>query len=239
MQELYDDLVNKKNIKEEDSKDEVERRQSSTKKALKQNTDELAGGKFVKTYSANFDLIINILINIRRSLSNLVEMPGINVDKRLFEQKITTITDYVSREAQGDPMFFKFTDFAPFIFQKIRQRRKISEEEYMKSLGPEQILNSFWTNNFDTLYELCSSGQSGALFYFTKDKNYMMKTILKREFESLKNVLEAYLSHMLKYNDSMITTFFGMHEITWGSYRSCTGSRTSYIVVMNNIFKDF
>ena len=109
----------------------------------------------------------------------------------------------------------------------------------MKSLGPEQILNSFWTNNFDTLYELCSSGQSGALFYFTKDKNYMMKTIPKREFESLKNVLEAYLSHMLKYNDSMITTFFGMHEITWGSYRSCTGSRTSYIVVMNNIFKDF
>ena len=237
---MYDDLVNKKSIREEDSKDEIEKKQSSTKKTLKQqNTDELAGGKFVKTYSANFDLIINILINIRRSLSNLVEMPGINVDKRLFEQKITTITDYVSREAKNDPMFFKFTDFAPFIFQKIRQRRKISEEEYMKSLGPEQILNSFWTNNFDTLYELCSSGQSGALFYFTKDKNYMMKTIPKREFESLKNVLEAYLSHMLKYNDSMITTFFGMHEITWGKYRSCSGSRTSYIVVMNNIFKDF
>ena len=109
----------------------------------------------------------------------------------------------------------------------------------MKSLGPEQILNSFWTNNFDTLYELCSSGQSGALFYFTKDKNYMMKTIPKREFESLKNVLEAYLDHMLKYNDSMITTFFGMHEITWGSYRNCMASQTSYIVVMNNIFKDF
>ena len=52
-------------------------------------------------------------------------------------------------------------------------------------------------------------------------------------------MLEAYLNHMLKYNDSMITTFFGMHEITWGSYRSCMGSRTSYIVVMNNIFKDF
>ena len=77
------------------------------------------------------------------------------------------------------------------------------------------------------------------MFYFTKDKNYMMKTIPKREFESLKNVLEAYLTHMLKYNDSMITTFFGMHEITWGKYRSCSGSRTSYIVVMNNIFKDF
>ena len=64
---------------------------------------DLSGGKFVKTYSANFDLIINILINIRRSLSNLVEIPGVSLEKRLFKQKITTITDYVSRENSGDP----------------------------------------------------------------------------------------------------------------------------------------
>lgn len=53
----------------------------------------------------------------------------------------------------------------------------------MKSLGPEQILNSFWTNDFQTLYELCSSGQSGQLFYYTHDRKYMMKTIAKREFQ--------------------------------------------------------
>ena len=66
----------------------------------------------------------------------------------------------------------------------------------------------------------------------------MMKTIPKREFESLQNILKNYLQHMLKYSDSMISTFFGMHKITWGSYRGCT-SKTSFIVVMNNIFKDF
>jgi len=97
----------------------------------------MTGGNFVKQYSANFDLIINILINIRRSLSNLVESPTISLEKHLFEQKITTITDYVSRETSGDYQYFKFTDYAPFVFQKIRFRRNISEEEYMKSLGPE------------------------------------------------------------------------------------------------------
>ena len=65
-----------------------------------------------------------------------------------------------------------------------------------------------------------------------------MKTIPKREFDSLKNILGNYLQHMLKHADSMITTFFGMHEITWGSYRGCS-SKTSYIIVMNNIFGDF
>ena len=65
----------------------------------------------------------------------------------------------------------------------------------MRSLGPEQILNSFWTNNFDTLYELCSSGQSGALFYYTKDRRYMLKTIPKREFDKLFSILKQYMQY--------------------------------------------
>ena len=56
----------------------------------------------------------------------------------------------------------------------------------MKSLGPEQILNSFWSNDFDTLRTMCSTGKSGALFFFTKDHNYMLKTIPKREFDKLR-----------------------------------------------------
>merc|ERR1711982_241289 len=71
-------------------------------------------------------------------------------------------------------------------------RDSVSLKNYMKSLGPEQILNSFLTNNFDTLYELCSSGQSGSLFYYTKDKKYMMKTIPEREFKKFLEVLEPY-----------------------------------------------
>jgi hypothetical protein len=43
-----------------------------------------AGGKFVRLQSDNFDIIINILIGIRRSLSNLVEIPGKALDKHEF-----------------------------------------------------------------------------------------------------------------------------------------------------------
>ena len=140
----------------------------------------------MKAHSDNFDLIINILIGIRRGLGNLVEVSGIGLDERLYKQKIATETDYISKDSKiRDPMYFKFTDYAPFVFQRIRMRRNISEEDYMKPLGPEQILNCFWTGNFDSLYELCTSGQSGALFYFTKDKKYLLKTIPEREFRSL------------------------------------------------------
>lgn len=85
----------------------------------------------------------------------------------------------------------------------------------MKSLGPEQILNSFWTNNFETLYELCSSGQSGSLFYYTKDRKYMMKTIPYREFVKFRSVLEEYYDHMKRHSDSLIIRFYGLHQVTW------------------------
>jgi hypothetical protein len=48
------------------------------------SSDVGAGGKFVRLQSDNFDIIINILIGIRRSLSNLVEIPGKALDKHEF-----------------------------------------------------------------------------------------------------------------------------------------------------------
>ena len=48
----------------------------------------------------------------------------------------------------------------------------------------------------ETLYELCSSGQSGALFYYTKDRKYMLKTIPEREFIKLRSVLREYLEYL-------------------------------------------
>ena len=48
---------------------------------------DLSGGDYVKTYSANFDLIINILVNIRHSLSNLVELPGASLEKGYLNRK--------------------------------------------------------------------------------------------------------------------------------------------------------
>jgi 1-phosphatidylinositol-4-phosphate 5-kinase len=119
-----------------------------------------AGGKFVRLQSDNFDIIINILIGIRRSLSNLVEIPGKALDKHEFQKRLGLENDWISGQTskQQSVSSFKFYDYAPLVFQRIRQKNGIREEDYMKSLGPEQILNSFWTNNFETLYELCSSG---------------------------------------------------------------------------------
>lgn len=122
-------------------------------------------------------------------------------------------------------------------FAKLRERFCIPEEDYIKSLGPEQILQSFLTNNFEMLYELCSSGQSGSLFYYTKNKKYMLKTIPEREFLKFRSVLKDYFYHMKDNPDSLICRFFGLHKVCFADQ---TGKkRTLFLVIMNNVFKDF
>ena len=73
---------------------------SQKKKNTSINNQELKGGNYVKAHSENFDLIINILIGIRRGLGNLVEVSGIGLDERLYKQKITTETDYISKDSK-------------------------------------------------------------------------------------------------------------------------------------------
>lgn len=112
----------------------------------------------------------------------------------------------------------------------------INEEEYLKSLGPDNILNCFWTNNFQSLYELCSSGKSGSLFYYTEDQQYMLKTVSKDEFKKLKSILKEYYEYLLKNPSSLVTRFYGLHKVEWGKKRKLHITK-KYFVVMNNVFR--
>jgi 1-phosphatidylinositol-4-phosphate 5-kinase len=69
----------------------------------------------------------------------------------------------------------------------------VKEADYSMSVGPEQLMNSLWTHDSSTIYEIMTSGKSGALFYFTKDRNYMLKSIAHREFNKLFSILNVYL----------------------------------------------
>jgi len=58
------------------------------------------GGRFVRPESQNFDIIINILIGIRRSLSNLVEIPGKKLDEWQFNKRLSSENEWVSGAGQ-------------------------------------------------------------------------------------------------------------------------------------------
>merc|ERR1712151_1327898 len=90
-------------------------------------------GKFVRMEGANFDIIINILIGIRRSISNLYYVPGDGLEKHQFKKKLCHEQDWLLASKTGSRKkvnSFKFYDYAPMVFQFIRKRFGITEEEY-------------------------------------------------------------------------------------------------------------
>ena len=96
-------------------------------------------------------------------------------------------------------MTYLFFDFSPRVFHQIRTLYGITPNDYLKSIGPENIIGSMVMGNINTLTEQCSTGKSGSFFYYTPDSKYMMKTISHNEFERLKFILKDYYEHLVKH----------------------------------------
>lgn len=53
----------------------------------------------------------------------------------------------------------------------------ISNDDFLRSIGPEQLLGDLIFGNLASLTEKVSSGKSGSFFYYSFDDKYMLKTI--------------------------------------------------------------
>ena len=123
---------------------------------------------------------------------------------------------------------YKFTDYAPFVFQRLRNFYGLSNSKYTKSLGVEKIVQSLMANEFSSLSGQCSSGKSGSFFFYSEDGKFMLKTITTQEYEFFRKILPDYYFHMINNPHSLLTRFYGLHKIT--------GDSPLYFVVMGSLF---
>ncbi|XP_037415476.1 phosphatidylinositol 4-phosphate 5-kinase 2-like isoform X3 [Triticum dicoccoides] len=80
------------------------------------------------------------------------------------------------------------------------------------------------------LRELSSPGKSGSFFYLTQDERFMIKTVKKSEVKLLIRMLPSYHKHVKRYNNSLITRFYGVHSV-----KPYGGQKVRFIV-MGNLF---
>lgn len=84
--------------------------------------------------------------------------------------------------------------------------------------------------------ELCSSGKSGSFFYYSYDGRFLLKTIPRREFKMMKDMLKNYHEYLTETNkDSMISRVFGLHKVIFYRKRGKM-SQKIYFCVMDNVF---
>ena len=115
---------------------------------------------------------------------------------------------------------FKFKDYAPKVFRRLRRKFGINESDYMLSL----------CGDFNFI-EFISNSKSGQFFFYSHDSKYVIKTMSKQESKFLRRVLPRYFIYMLETPCSLITRFYGMHRVKLPHMR-----RRMHFVIMASVF---
>lgn len=114
---------------------------------------------------------------------------------------------------------FKFKDYAPWVFRRLRALFRLDPADYLMSLTGKYILS-----------ELGSPGKSGSFFYFSRDYKYIIKTIHHSEHKFLRKILKDYYRHVIENPNTLLSQFYGLHRV------KMPYGKKIHFVVMNNLF---
>ncbi|SGZ40782.1 uncharacterized protein HGUI_02982 [Hanseniaspora guilliermondii] len=192
---------------------------------------------------SNFTIAYNMLTGINVSVTKHHERMKKKLRKMNFKKKktekqaLSTIPeeqDFLATEKlkfiHKDHFFysFKFKDYSPEIFYRIRKIFNIDDEEYLSSLTSKHVLS-----------ELNSPGKSGSFFYYSPDNKYIIKTIRRSEHKHLRNHIKEYYEHCKGNPDTLVSQFYGLYRMKLPITLKFTNppkSRRIYFIVMNNVF---
>ncbi|RDX70417.1 Phosphatidylinositol 4-phosphate 5-kinase 1, partial [Mucuna pruriens] len=181
-------------------------------------------GQTISKGHKNYDLMLNLQLGIRYSVGKEASISR-ELKPSDFDPKEKFWTRFPSEGSKITPphqsVEFRWKDYCPMT-QVVRQLRKLFQ------VDPADYMLAICGN--DALRELSSPGKSGSFFYLTQDDRFMIKTVKKSEVKVLLRMLRSYYQHVSKYENSLVTKFYGVHCV-----KPIGGQKTRFIV-MGNLF---
>ncbi|XP_046846332.1 phosphatidylinositol 5-phosphate 4-kinase type-2 alpha-like isoform X2 [Xenia sp. Carnegie-2017] len=115
------------------------------------------------------------------------------------------------------PSHFKFKEYCPLVFRKLREGFNIDDQAYARSFCVP-------------LSHRPTSGRSGATFLTSRNKKFIAKTMYKEEVEMMHQLLPKYYQFMVEKNsNSLLPHYLGMYRVT-------VENKETYFVIMESIF---
>ena len=131
---------------------------------------------------------------------------------------------------------FKFVDYAPTIFHRLRNLFGIKSEDYLVKKNPLFLLACFkhcslfklsLTADY-RLSEIISPGKSKSFFYFSYDMNFMLKTINLEEKHFLKKILPYYYEVFFCFSSFFLMRHIFIRVVKSMFTRTLTHSSSSF-----------
>ncbi|KAK6152356.1 hypothetical protein DH2020_014991 [Rehmannia glutinosa] len=180
------------------------------------------GEQIIKGHRS-YDLMLSLQLGIRYTVGKITPVHRREVRTTDFGSRASFWMTFPKEGSQLTPPHqsddFKWKDYCPMVFRNLREMFKIDAADYMMSICGN-----------DALRELSSPGKSGSVFFLSQDDRFMIKTLRKSEVKVLLRMLPNYHLHVRRYDNTLITKFFGLHRI-----KPSSGQKFRF-VVMGNMF---
>ena len=205
------------------------RMMTQQKRELKKN---LRPGEVIHKLHRSYDLMLNLQLGIRWSVGKAEGEAAAAAAAGGSKSEAPTQEEYDRREKQVFPSAgsaetpphpsrdFKWKDYSPAVFRKLRVAYGEDSGEYMVSVTGSQALR-----------QMGSPGKSGSVFFMSHDDRYIIKTMRKDEQKKLQAMLPDYYEHVHRYPNSLLTRFYGVHKV-----KPEREGRNVRFVVMRNAF---
>ena len=188
----------------------------------------------IRTSDQSFKLLLNMIMGIQIAVQSI---PNFHIKSQENLNKYLTNMLYSIQTLNFDKKkeeVFILKEFAGIIFNNIRVYLGFDKDDFISSISPQDFITELMISNQTIFEELCSTGKSGSLFYYTRDGKFIVKTIKKDEYKLIKLIiLPDYFRHLKANPLSLLPKFLGCYVLT----RKFRKKRTKiYFIVMLNVF---
>ena len=185
----------------------------------------------LKTTDESFKILLNTIMGIQIAVESSPDISEIqNVKQYLNSMTYSIQTANLSKNKQE---IFMIKEYAGIIFNSIRKLYGYDKESFIQSISPQVFITEMIISNTTSIEELFNTGSSGSLFYYTRDGKFILKTISKSEYKTLKTILPKYYSHLLKYKNTLLPKFFGCYKLIKKIKKK---KLHVYFIIMMNVF---
>ena len=189
--------------------------------------------KIIRTSDQSFKLLLNMIMGIQIAVQSI---PNFHINNQEDLGKYLTNMLYSIQTinfGKKKEEVFILKEFAGIIFNNIRVYLGYDKDDFIASISPQDFITELMISNQTIFEELCSTGRSGSLFYYTRDGKFIVKTIKKDEYKFIKQILPDYFHHLKQYPLSLLPKFLGCYVLT----RKIKKKRDKiYFIVMINVF---
>ena len=239
---LKKEIINIQRIKKEEAKKNLinrikaQRKEKNSKSKQKKENSVSTAVKNIpktklKTSDDSFKILLNTIMGIQIAVESSPDIAEVqNIDQYLHSMTYSIQTSNISKNKHES---FMIKEYAGIVFNNIRRLYNYDKESFIQSISPQVFITDIIISNTTSIEEFFNTGSSGSLFYYTRDGKFILKTIDKKEYKTLKRILPKYFKHLVKYKYTFLPKFFGYYKLI----RKVKKKKTNfYFIIMMNVF---